>query len=321
MHYSRLLILALLILQGCNTAPQTVPVTPVAETPPPAPLPAKKAPAMQVSVLVSENTPAYTDVARELSKLLGQRSATQLLSTSQLKNQNIVSALKSAENTQVVSIGLNASIATKTLGNKAVVFCQVFNYQEYGLVTPRHKGISMLPAPQQIFRTWRNLSSTVTDIGVITGPGFEDVIETARAAAKLYLINLHHETVKSDKELQFAYKKMSKHVQGFWLLPDNRVLSGNSLREIMNYSVLNSKMVAVFNEELLKLGGLFSITPDPHDIAVQVYERLEQAAGKDMMPGPDIVYPEKFKLRVNAVMANNLGLEIPEQYKRAANAH
>lgn len=277
---------------------------------------------MQVSVLINENTPAYTDVARELSRLLGQRGATQLLNSSQLKNLNLINTLKNSENTQVVSIGLNASIAAKSLSNKSVVFCQVFNYQEYGLVSSRHKGISMLPAPQQIFRTWRNLSSTVTDIGVITGPGFDDVIETARAAAKLYLINLHHETVKSDKELQFAYKKMSKHVQGFWLLPDNRVLSGNSLREIMNFSVLNSKMVVVFNEELLKLGGLFSITPDPHDIAVQVFERLEQSAGKEAIPGPDIVYPDKFKLRINAVMANNLGLEIPEHYRKAAaNAH
>jgi ABC-type uncharacterized transport system substrate-binding protein len=133
-------------------------------------------------------------------------------------------------------------------------------------------------------------------------------------------ITLHHESVKSDKEFQYAYKKLSTKVQAYWLLPDNRVLSENTLRNIMNFSVRNSKQVAVFNEELLKLGGLLSISSAHHDIAQQVYERLELAQNKDNIPGPDIIYPEKMILHINSVMANNLGLEIPAQYRKFAHA-
>lgn len=318
MHYRWLFLLILFNLQGCNSATQVEPVSiepPATATPPPA----KKA-VTQVKILVSDDTPAYMDVAKELTKALGPRSSLQMLSTSQVKNLEIIGNLKSSENTQFVSIGLNAALAGKALSNKAVVFCQVFNYQDYGLLSARHKGVSMLPAPAQVFKIWHNIASGASEIGVITGPGFEDLIDTARAAARSHSINLHHETVKSDKEFQFAYKKMSKHVQGFWLIPDNRILSGTSLREIMNYSVLNGKVVAVFNEEMLKLGGLFSITSTPREIALQVIERLEQAAGKDAIPGPDIVYPDRFKLRINSIMAKNLNIEVPEQYRKTVDA-
>jgi ABC-type uncharacterized transport system substrate-binding protein len=155
---------------------------------------------------------------------------------------------------------------------------------------------------------------------VISGPGFDEVMQTAKIAARFQGFRLHHETVNSDKEYQYAYKKMSTKVQGYWLLPDNRVLSENILRDIMTYSVRNSKQVAVFSEELLKLGGLFSVQSNYRDIAQQVLERLEQAQFKDAIPGPDIVYLEKLELRINSVMAKHLDIAVPKQYRKYADA-
>lgn len=313
----------LLLLQGCSTQPgdQAPAVTaPVDEQNSPVePLKVSHS-QTHVEILISENLPAYTEVARELEKTLGQRASLQTLSDNTLKNQGMVYALKSAENTQIVSIGLDASIAASKLTNKQVVFCQVFNYRDYDLVSPMHKGISILPSPYQVFRTWRALAPTITNIGVITGPGFEDEIRLASTAARQFQITLHHETVKSDKEYQFAYKKLGKKVQGYWLLPDNRVLSATSLHEIMNFSVYNSKPTAVFSNELLKLGGLFSINSEAHDIARLVNQRLEQAQDKDSIPGPELLYADKVRLKINSVMLKNLGLKLPGHLRKYADA-
>lgn len=316
MRWFVIVLLVVVSLQGCTSAPQSAKVIPSPEVV----IVKSKAPSTQVVIIVSEDIPAYTEVAKTLSKLIGQRATIQYLFPSQLENIKLINNLKNIEHVQFVSVGLNASIAAKSLTNKQVIFCQVYNYQDYSLITSRHKGVSMLPSINQTFNTWRAISPAITRIGVISGPGLEDVIDTARISAKHYGINLIHETVKSDKEFQYAYKKMSKKVQGYWLLPDNRVLSEHTLRDIMNFSVRNSKQVAVFNEELLKLGGLLSIKSDPHDIAQQVYERLEKAQSKDMVPGPDIVFLEKMSLQINSTMANNLGLEIPAQYKKSNHA-
>jgi ABC-type uncharacterized transport system substrate-binding protein len=312
-----ILTLAILTLQSCAQPQRTELSRPESGSKATGALTsAKKAPPAQVVILASEDIPAYSEVARALAKQLGRRASIYYLTSSQLENIKTIAKFKNEEHTQIVSIGLNASIAAKTLTNKQVVFCQVYNYQDYALLTPKHKGVSMLPSLEKTFSSWRALSPSTTDIGVISGPGFEDVIQTAKAAARVYGFTLHHETVNSDKEYQYTYKNMSKKVQGYWLLPDNRVLSEYILRDILTFSVRNSKQIAVFSDELLKLGGLFSISSDYQDIAQQVYERLEQAQTKETIPGPDIVYLDKLNLRINTVMAKHLNLKVPEQYRK-----
>jgi ABC-type uncharacterized transport system substrate-binding protein len=241
------------------------------------------------------------------------------LKGSQLENMKMLAAYKDDKHRQFVSIGLNASLIVKPLADSQMIFCQVFNYQDYGLLSEKHKGVSMVPI-SKIFGTWRALAPGITDIGVISGPGLEDMMQTAMSVAKKQGITLHHKTVNSDKEYQFAYKEMADKVQGYWLLPDNRVLSASMLSEVMAFSVRNSKQVAVFSEELLNLGGLFSVTSEPQDIAQQVLERLEQAQKKDTIPGADIVYLDKAILRINSTMAQRLNLKIPKQYKKYENA-
>lgn len=324
MNLRAIFILFLLTLQSCAqqsvvTAPAPAPEPePPAATPPATP--AKKATLPHVVVFVSDDIPAYSEVAKALAKLLGRRSTLVYLSGNQLEDSRTIAKYKNEDRIQVVSIGLSASLATKPLSGKQVVFCQVYNYQDYALLTNMHKGVSMLPSLSKTFSIWHDLSPATSNIGIITGPGFEDMINVAKAAASAHGITLHHQAVNSDKEYQYAYKQMHKKVQGYWLLPDNRVLSEHILRDVMTFSVRNSKQVAVFSDELLKLGGLFRTSSEYQDIAHQVYERLELAQNSDTLPGPDIAYLDKLNLRINPVMAHNLGLEIPKHYRKFANA-
>jgi ABC-type uncharacterized transport system substrate-binding protein len=333
MRWSPLLIIAVVLLQSCaQTQPKEPPVSaqdalpePVVRQTVPVPeVPVQVAPApvppTQVVILVSGNIPAYSEVARALAKELGQRGSIRYLNGNQTENIKQLADYKNDKHTQFVSIGLSASVAAKTLTDRQVVFCQVFNYQDHGLLSARHKGVSMMPSLSKTFSTWRTLAPNTTDIGVISGQGFEDMMQTASAAAKAHGFRLHHASVNTDKEYQYAYKQMAGKVQGYWLIPDNRVLSGNILRDVMTFSVRNSKQVVVFSEELLKLGGLFSTSSDNQDIARQVLNRIEHAQNKDVIPGPDIVHLDKLNLRINSVMAQRLNLEIPEQYRKYQHA-
>jgi hypothetical protein len=172
MRWNCLFLPYVLFMSGCAKPPDAVSYmasVPVAAS---TPVPVKKAPALQVEILISEDIPAYKEVADELVKLLGTRGTISMLTASKL-NTN--------EHRQFVSIGLNAAIASKYLKNRQLVFCQVYNYQDYALVSSKHKGVSMLPSLPQIFNTWRVLSPQTTNIGVISGPGMEDVIALAKA--------------------------------------------------------------------------------------------------------------------------------------------
>ena len=326
MRWSSLLPIMLLLLQGCAQLAQKdqpVPAAAPPEVPAVKPAPVQAAPVQvlpkEVVILVSGDSPTYSEVARILAKQLGQRGSIRHLNGNELENAKMLAEYKNDRRKQFVSIGLGASVAAKTLTESQVVFCQVFNYQDHALLSARHKGVSMMPSMSRTFDVWRGLAPNITSIGVISGPGFEDMIRTASAAAKSHGIMLRHEVVNSDKEYLHAYKQMAGQVQGYWLIPDNRVLSGSVLREVMTFSVRNSKQVAVFSDELLKLGGLFSTTSDQQDVAQQVLSRIEQSQHKDTIPGPDIVYLEKLNLRINSVMAERFNLEIPAQYRKYKN--
>lgn len=298
--YLRIVVIAVLslALHGCATHP------------------ARKHAPSEVLILVSENIPAYNSVATALARQLGRRARVLYLSGSLAENNRTVAAYRNDERKQFVSIGLKAAIAANALPKRQVVFCQVFNYQEYDLVSSMHKGVSMIPEMSKIFRAWGDISPGITDVGLISGPHLDDMVQAAREAAKENGITLHHVAVNFDKEYQYAYKHMAGDVQGYWLLPDNRVLSRTVLRDILSFSMRNGKQVAVSSDELLNLGGLFTISNDYEDVAHKVLQRLDEARDQETIPGPDIIYPDKLVIHVNTVMAKRLGMRLSGRFRR-----
>lgn len=269
-----------------------------------------------VAILVSKDIPAYSQVSSELAKHLNQRHNTYWLDGDPVKNDEVIDRIQRSEHVQVVAIGLRAARAAQKLSGKQVIFCQVFNYQDYQLVAPSMKGVSVLPQPSEQFRIWKTLAPGLHRVAVITGPNLEPLVSQARAAADAYGIELLHEVVGSDKELLHAFKRLISQTQGLWLLPDNRVLSGGVIRTVMAYSVREGKQVLVFTPALLETGGLLSIKNSESDVAVHVLTRLRQAYGRKSVPGPDLAPLTKAMFQINARMAQHLGLVIPVQYRQ-----
>ncbi len=308
-------VAVLSVLHGC-AAPEVV-APPVSESA----KPATKPPAKEVVILVSENIQDYSQVAKVLAGQLGARAKVRYLKAGRAENIRMLAEFPDDGSRQFVSIGLKAAVAAKALENSVVVFCQVFNYQDYDLISSGHKGVSMIASLQNMFATWKALSPGVTDIGVISGPGMDDVMREATAAARNAGISLHRETVRSDTEYQSAFKQMAGQVQGYWLLPDNRVLSGVVLRDLMTFSVREGKQVVVHSKELLGLGGLFSAATDYKDIAQQIIARLNQVQGTGEIAGADVIYPGKLVLTINSTMVQRFNLTVPAQYRKYEHAY
>jgi len=268
-----------------------------------------------VVILVSQSIPPYNEVAVRLKQKLKGRASIHYLG-----NKGLATYLSGEQPIQLVTIGLDATRMSAGEHEYQHIFCQVFNYTENDLFGPRSKGVAMLPGVDKTFAIWKTLSPSLTDVAVISGPGQEDMLQQAVEVAAMQGITLQPVIVENDKEYQYAYKQLGESVQGYWLLPDNRVLSIKTLKDVMNFSVRNGKQVVVFNDELLRLGGLFSATSRYDDIADKVYQRLMQAAGQDEIPGPDLLPLEDVNLLINAVMARRLGIVIPAQYRKYTDA-
>ena len=270
-----------------------------------------------MAIVMSDRSPAFVDVQSEIAKRYTDRIQNYYLDGNADKNAAVRKRVQASDISVIVAIGLPAARMAQGLTGKHVVFCQVFNYEESNLVTPRMRGVAATPPVDDLFQTWKQLSPRLNTVGVITGRNLDDLMKEAQSAAKKHGLNLTHVEVKSDKETLYAVKRLSPKVQGLWIVPDNRVLSRAVIRDIMAYSVKQSKQVAVFSDQLLALGGLLSAETSSTDIAEQVLLRVKKIH-KDSDVGASGL--TQTTIRINSVMAKRLNLRIPKSLREMAHA-
>ncbi len=265
---------------------------------------------------MSDRSPAFVDVQREIARRYQDRIQNHYLDNNADMNA-VRRRVQVSDIPVVVAIGLPAARVARDLSGKHVVFCQVFNYEDTKLVTPKMKGVAATPPVDDLFRTWKQLSPKLKKVGVITGGNLRDLMEEARAAAKKHGLKLIHVQAGSDKETLFAFKRLSPKIDGLWMVPDNRVLSRSVIRDMMAYSVREGEQVAVFSDQLLDLGGLLSAETSAADIAQQVLDRVKNLNNDS---GVAVSGLTRSTIRINTVMAKRLNLRIPKPLRGMAHA-
>lgn len=300
-RYSRFGLGIALLLLVASCARMSTP--PIAQTPAPRP----QAPPGLI-VLQSDESRAYADVTQAIAaRWKGKVDVYQLNPYLEIDDETLANVQSSTKQV-VVAVGLPAARHARRLTGKKVVFCQVFNYEQAKLVTPWMKGVSALPPVGEQFRAWKNLSPDLTAVSVITGKGLQGLVREAAAAAKDNGIALRHIEVNSDLELRYAFERTSPEIRALWLIPDNRVLSRNVLRDVLTLGQQRKAQVLVFNEQLLPLGGVLSVDSNADDVAEQVLARVTQASRGEVVPGPDVTPLTKLNVRFNPTLIKRLGL-------------
>jgi len=240
-----------------------------------------------VAIVLASRTPAYEDVAIELSQRLGRYSIYDLSDKSQ-PAEDAFRLINDSDSGAVVAIGLPAARIAVALAQVPVVFSQVFNYRDDGLVTGNSRGVAALAPPEAQLGAWKSANPALTRIGAIIGPGHEALVDEAQIAADTLGVQLTVATVDSDQEALYQFRRMMNEIDGFWLFPDNRILSSRSLREIFAQARQRNVDVAVSNDALLTLGAGISISTVAADIAdtiVNVIRRIEAGQLDDL---PDL---------------------------------
>jgi ABC-type uncharacterized transport system substrate-binding protein len=323
----------LLALSGCAllvpeapppepaTAPESLPEpepAPQIEAPPAAkPAPAIEAPpapepvSARVAVVLSSSLPAYTNVASQLAGWLEDHTIYDLGDRNRSPRQ-VFAAIGDSEAELVVAIGLKAAKLAKSFSTVPVVFSQVFNVEENGLVGDSIRGVAVLPPMGLHIEAWRNMDPRVKDIGAILGSGHEALIAEAEQAMAERGIEFHYAIANSDRETLYHFKRLIRELDGFMLFPDNRILSRDVFTEIMRDAARHHVQVAVFNESLLKHGATFSASAVDSNIADKITITLNDIdAGhiEDVVPLTPL---SAIKIRTNPAMVRVFGLDLSD---------
>ncbi len=293
--------------------PEPEPVTKPVPLPIPVPeIVIEKPVSLDVAIIISRDIENYHHLSNEIGRLITLKGGTfEPLYLYQQGAAEIIQQIKHEQRQQVVAIGLEAAKAAKMLQQIPVVFCQIYNYQDYNLVTEHLKGVSLIPSVDQQFKAWKEIVPELKQVGVIVGDGKQPIIEQATQSAAAHGIALISRAVKNDKEMWEEFRRLIPQVDGFWLLPDNRILSKRTLRNIVPYSVKHTTPLFTVNGLLLQDGAMISAAQVDSDIAEKVVTRLLATAPDNTIPGADIVPLELAHIIINTHTAKRFNLLIP----------
>ena len=309
-------LVVLSVLVGCagrQQIPESVP--PAEPDGPPAPpavtLPAPIEPQPQrnrIAILLSDDVASYAAIAKQIAQRISENDYKTLnLDGNAKMSASIRSEIKQFEPDRIVAIGLSAAKAGQKYTDTPMVFCQVFNYQDHNLISRNSKGVKFLPPFSLQLEIWKELSPDLRTVGLIIGPKQEELVAEIERAAEQHQVELLIRTVQSDKEALYAFKRLTPQIQGFWLLPDNRVLSPTVLREIISYGSKHGNQTVVFNPQLLSLGAEISFTSIDADVADAVLKVLGNAADNDALFGPPMTPLTTLRAEINPDLSAELG--------------
>jgi ABC-type uncharacterized transport system substrate-binding protein len=299
-----------MLFAGCGTLQQPLPpveepVEIIVEEPPvveaqPAPepvVPEPPPPLPSISIVLTNSQPAYADVAHELAQLFDNYEIYDL-GKDDRPPMTILRVINDSNPGAVVAIGLRAAKSSIAMSDQPVVFSQVFNYEHHELLQQNSRGVAALPPIDAQIAAWKEVDPSVKRIGLIIGEGHEELVAAAELAAQRHDIDLVVQVARSDQETMYFFRRMIRDIDGFWLLPDNRILSSRVLQQMLTeakqrrvpVSVPSESMlslaeakqrrvpVSVPSESMLSLGAMISMTTQASDIAATIADIVRKIA-------------------------------------------
>jgi len=270
-----------------------------------------------VLILLSSSANTYQKVANYLASSLGEHAVQITLSGLPAQDKAVIEDIKVSGTHQIVAIGLKAAEAVKGIEDKQIIFTQVITYKK--LMLENMHGVSALPSPEKLFADWKKLSPGLSKVAVVSGNHLDLYLTRAKAAAKAQGIALTIELVNSDKGFIYKSKKLKSDVGGQWILPDNRILSGKALKEVMAYSSRRGRQIVVFSPKLLSFGGFFYVSPNLEMIAQGVLKRLKELTDKNTQTAFSVLPVMDHNMGINKNIARQLNLTIPPEYRNYIN--
>jgi len=293
------IVFAALIISGCSIQtplPEPVVQEPIViiDTPPPpvdepdVPVIDAKPPQLPpVAIVLTSAQPAYADVATELTQHFENYEIYDL-SDKTRPPVSVLRLINDSESGAVVAIGLRAARSSVAMSDKPVVFSQVFNYQDHNLLTNNSRGVAAIAPLEAQLDAWLQADPTITRIGAIIGDGHGDLITEAELAAERHGVELRVHVTQSDQETLYVFKRMVREIDGFWLFPDNRILSRRALQQIMADARQHQVSVLVPNQSMLQIGGSVSVSSVATDIAETIAKIVRQIQAGKMSQIPPI---------------------------------
>ncbi|MBI4169524.1 MAG: ABC transporter substrate-binding protein [Acidobacteria bacterium] len=221
----------------------------------------------------------------------------------------------------LVAIGTRAARAVRSHEpGVPVVVASVTDPYSHGGGGAWVAGVSMEFPYSQQFQTLRSVAPRVRTVGTLYESGNRSLISLAEAAAREAGLKLVRVEVRSVDEIPAALESLIGRVDALWAIPDATVFSQETASYIILQTLRHRIPFMGFSQNFVKAGSLVSLYPDFEDIGYQAGVMAREVLGGKRPSAGGIVTPRKAMLAVNLRVADVIGLSIPAEVRRRANA-
>ena len=269
----------------------TIEVTPKLRPPRPPSLPS-------VAIVMTSAQPAYSEVTRELVRHFRKYDIYDFSDESR-PPVSLLRLINDSDSSAVIAIGLRAAQSSVAMAEAPVVFSQVFNHQDHNLLGENSRGVAAVAPLDAQIAAWKKIDPLLTRIGAIVGEGHDELIAEAEIAAERHDVELRVHIAHSDQETLYFFRRMIRDIDGFWLLPDNRILSGRVLQQMLTDANRQHVPVAVPNESMLGMGASISMSTVAADIARTIVDIVRKIQAGNLVGVPPMTQLSEIRVATN----------------------
>ena len=212
----------------------------------------------------------------------------------------------------ILTIGVLATtLAKEEIKDIPILFCMVINHERFQLTESNITGISNEIAIESQVKGYQTLLDSLRNIGVIydssnTGNIIDSAVEQMQDAG----INLIQYKITSSKMVGEALQDLIGKIDALWILPDRTVVTKESFNLIKSTTLKNKIPLLCTTDVFVKSGALMAVFSDYGEIGRQAAQLVNKILKLSSANSLGIVYPDTFKLAINSLTAQKLGLKI-----------
>lgn len=270
--------------------------------------------AVEIEVVLSDNSSLYTDAARELRQALGADVHCTSTTAEAVERKE-----KPAAAALIVTLGTRALGAALARESPAVpvvaalVPRKAFEATVAAAATPS-RPVSAVFLDQPYSRQLNLIRLILpggSRVGVLAGADWEPQVAALAGVARDLKLTLLREVVNAPRDLHPALQRLLGEVDSILALPDASVFNASTLPNVLLTSYRKNQPVFGFSPAYVRAGALAAVFSSPEQNARQAAEMVLRALASGNLPAPQ--YPRAFWVSVNGTVARSLDLKVPEE--------
>lgn len=275
-----------------------------------------------VTLVLSEEGPAYTEVADKIRQVLGQKNGPKVETLSLQVFLSRQGELAKSGSRVVVAVGLAAAQAASSLDSRVPVLSVLVPRTTFEALAREHgrqgdsRSFSAIYLDQPFSRQLQLIRFALPErsrVGVLAGAVAAEQLPLLQAAGKGGRLKINVEKVGRADDVIPILRQLLRDSDVLLAVPDPLVYNRNTIQGLLLTTYRYQIPVIGFSLSYVRAGALVAVYSVPPQIGQQVGEMLLGLAGDKTPALPPPQYPKYFSVSVNYQVARSMGIEVDNE--------